>query len=56
MNIIIPVTARGSTLYLGSRWARYESDYFVFGDITANEPVTTSFTNLSFYGGISWKL
>jgi len=55
LNIIIPVSAKGSNLYLGSRWIKYESDYSPFGDIAANEPWTTSFNNLSFYGGVSWK-
>ena len=55
LNIIIPVSTKGSTLYIGSRWIRYESDYAAIGDMASAGTTSTSFNNTSFYGGLSWK-
>lgn len=55
LSISIPVTKKGSMLYMGGRWTSNRSEFFPF------EPESTGITNtyiynvLSFYGGISWK-
>ena len=54
-TVSVPVTEKGSLLYLGGRWTSSESTFY------ASDPVQNEITNsitynaLSIYGGISWK-
>ena len=54
-SISIPVSDKGSLLYLGGRWTSNRSEF------VPNDPVMTQLTNtityntLSIYGGLSWK-
>ncbi len=55
MTVSVPVTEKGSLLYLGGRWTTHESRFYAFdpaqGELTNNIP----YNALSIYGGITWK-
>ena len=54
-SISIPVSDKGTLLYLGGKWTAMRSEFYPF------EPGTTDLSNpinynaISIYGGISWK-
>jgi len=54
-TISIPVSEKGSLLYLGGRWTSNISEFYpLVYDLTGTTN-TKSYNTLSFYGGISWK-
>jgi hypothetical protein len=55
LSILVPVTKKGSLLYLGGRWSSGYSTFIPESDLL---PGTAQFFNIqifSIYGGISWK-
>lgn len=56
VNVLIPITQKGSSIYLGSKVARYESHLYSFTESADNQSNKIHYNNFSIYGGISWKL
>lgn len=54
-TISIPVTDKGSLLYLGGRWTSNISEFHPLEPVLTDITNTKSYNTLSFYGGISWK-
>ena len=55
LTLSVPVTEKGSLIYLGGRWTMHESRSYDFGR-TLNEITNPiSYHSLAIYGGISWK-
>ncbi len=54
-SISIPVTDKGSLLYLGGRWTSNRSEFYATDPISNGITNTYIYNTLSFYGGISWK-
>ncbi len=55
LTISVPLTEKGSLLYLGGRWTANESNFYPFDpliDFTSNY---ISYNTISIYGGVSWK-
>jgi tetratricopeptide (TPR) repeat protein len=55
-TLSLPVSNKGSLLYLGGRWTASRSEYHTFDPDAPNELNTLTYNTLSIYGGISWKL
>jgi hypothetical protein len=54
-TVSVPVTEKGSLLYLGGRWTSNQSVFYPF-DPAQNEITNyITYNALSIYGGISWK-
>jgi hypothetical protein len=54
-TVVIPVGPRGSKIYLGARFAEYESHFIPF-DSSAGKEMNSIITNSkSIFGGLSWK-
>lgn len=56
MTFLIPVNKKGSIIYIGSKFSRYESQLFPFSETTATHKNIINYNSYSIYGGISWKL
>lgn len=54
-SISIPVTEKGSLLYLGGRWTSNRSEFVPYDPITTQLTNTITYNTLSIYGGISWN-
>jgi len=54
-SVVIPVSPKGSKIYLGARFAEYESG-FIPADPSAGQDMNIFITNsISIFGGLSWK-
>ena len=56
ISLSVPVTKKGSLLYLGGRWASMRSEYYAFDPEAPEDINTILYNSFSIYGGISWKL
>ena len=54
-SISIPVSDKGSLLYLGGRWTSNRSEFIPYDPILAQSNNTITYNTFSIYGGISWK-
>ncbi len=54
-SIVIPVTKQGSRIYLGGRFAEYESRFIPFDPQGAMDRNSIITNGISIYGGLSWK-
>lgn len=52
MNLVIPVSEKGSRIYLGGRWVRYLSEFIPSPDATVVDTNPLEYDNFSFFGGI----
>jgi hypothetical protein len=55
-TLTIPVSKKGSLLYLGGRWTETRSEYSTFDPEAPEDLNTITYDAFSFYGGLSWKL
>jgi len=55
-TLSLPVSKKGSLLYLGGRWTASRSEYSSFDSEAPNNLNTITYNAFSIYGGISWKL
>ena len=54
-TIVVPVSPKGSRIYIGARFAEYESRFIPF-DPSAGQDMNIIITNsISIFGGLSWK-
>ena len=54
-TLSVPVSEKGSLLYLGGRWTATRSEYHGFDPETPDDLNTINYNALSIYGGLSWK-
>ena len=54
-SITVPVTEKGSLLYLGGRWTSNRSGFIPFDPEQADQSNVISYNAFSIYGGLSWK-
>lgn len=54
-NVIVPLTAKGSTIYAGARYAGYGSSEISFSSVPGGNTNNIDYKSLSIFGGISWK-
>jgi tetratricopeptide (TPR) repeat protein len=54
-SIVIPITKKGSKVYLGGRFAEYESRFIPFDPQGADDLNIIINNSISIYGGLSWK-
>lgn len=54
-TLSIPVSKKGSLLYLGGRWTASRSEYYPLDPEAPGDLNTITYNSLSIYGGISWK-
>ncbi len=55
MNILIPVTKKGSSVYFGSKIASHESKLYPFTESINSQINKINYNSFSIYGGVSWK-
>lgn len=55
ITVLIPVTQKGSSIYLGSKIARYESQLYPFSESVNSQSNKIHYNSYSIYGGVSWK-
>jgi hypothetical protein len=55
LTLSVPVSEKGSLLYLGGRWSENESRFFSVDPTLENTSNNIQYNTLSIYGGISWK-
>lgn len=55
LSLSVPVSAKGSLLYLGARWSENESLFYSFDPAQGNITNSIQYNTLSIYGGLSWK-
>ncbi|MCK4747631.1 MAG: hypothetical protein KAT15_11365 [Bacteroidales bacterium] len=55
LSISIPVSDKGSLLFLGGRWTSNRSEFYALDATQTGILNTLKFHTLSFYGGLSWK-
>lgn len=55
LTLSIPLTDKGSLVYLGGRWTAHKNSFYAFypSDSEPINPIT--YNAISIYGGISWK-
>ena len=56
MNLVIPVSKKGSKIYLGARWVQYQSSFIPLSIITDEIINPLEYNSISVFGGISLKL
>jgi hypothetical protein len=54
-TLSVPVTKKGSMLYLGGRWTAGRSEYYPFDPEAPGDLNTITCNTLSLYTGITWK-
>lgn len=54
-TILIPITSRGSSVYLGTRFAESESIFMPFDPSSAQDLNSIISNSISIFGGLSWK-
>lgn len=54
-NIVLQLTPKGSVIYAGARFARYESQYITFDPALSPDLNNINYNSLSILGGLSWK-
>ena len=54
-TVSVPVTEKGSLLYLGGRWTENRSEFFAFDPAQHDITNTIQYQTISIYGGVSWK-
>jgi hypothetical protein len=55
LTLMVPVTQKGSMLYLGGRWSTNQSSYIPDAVPLPGSENIISYQTLSIYGGITWK-
>jgi len=55
LSLSVPVSEKGSLLYLGGRWTENESRFYSFDPSKENTVNNIQYNTLSIYGGLSWK-
>lgn len=55
LTLMVPVTQKGSLLYLGGRWSANRSVYVPDDEPLPGSENMISYQTLSIYGGITWK-
>jgi hypothetical protein len=54
-SVVIPVSPKGSKIYLGARFAEYESHFIPFDSLAGKEMNSIITNSISIFGGLSWK-
>jgi hypothetical protein len=55
-NLVIPLTQKGSMIYVGIRYAGYKSQLIPFYDLEGTQNLNIlTYNSLSIFGGLSWK-
>ncbi len=55
LTLSVPVTNKGSLIYLGGRWTANESRFYAFDPAQDHLTNNIIYNALSIYGGITWK-
>ncbi|HDS06432.1 MAG TPA: hypothetical protein ENO05_02295 [Bacteroides sp.] len=55
LSVSVPVSKKGSMLYLGGLWSAYRSWFMPFDPVLADPGHAITYQTFSIYGGISWK-
>ena len=55
LTVSVPLTIKGSLVYLGGRWTAHESNFYPFDPAIDQTTNYITYNALSIYGGISWK-
>jgi hypothetical protein len=55
LTISVPLTEKGSLIYLGGRWTAHESNFYPFDPAIDQTTNKITYNALSIYGGVSWK-
>jgi tetratricopeptide (TPR) repeat protein len=55
LSLLIPVSKKGSLLYLGGRWTSGYSSFIPVGELLPESDQLFELQTFSLYGGISWK-
>lgn len=55
-TLSLPVSKKGSLVYLGGRWTASRSEYHTFDPESPDDLNTITYNAFSIYGGITWKL
>jgi len=56
-NLVVPITDKGSAIYAGVRFARYESNMNSIDPALSDTQINTiNYNSISIFGGLSWKL
>lgn len=55
LTLSIPVSEKGSMLYLGGRWTEHQSNFYPFDPGNQNITNKITYHAISIYGGLSWK-
>jgi tetratricopeptide (TPR) repeat protein len=54
-NLVVPLTAKGSVIYAGARFAGYENRFIPLDPSQPADLNNLTYNSLSIFGGISWK-
>ena len=54
-TVSVPITEKGSLVYLGGRWTENRSEFFAFDQVQYDNTNTIQYQTISIYGGVSWK-
>jgi hypothetical protein len=54
-TVVIPIGPKGSKIYLGARFAEYESRFSPFDPIAGQETNSIITKSISIFGGLSWR-
>jgi hypothetical protein len=55
LTVSIPLTEKGSLVYLGGRWTAHQSSFYAFDPTTSELTNPITYNAISIFGGISWK-
>ena len=55
MNIVVPISEKGSMIYLGGRWVRYQSRFVPLSDLTDPEINPLGYDSYSVFAGVSLR-
>jgi hypothetical protein len=55
LTVSIPLTGKGSLIYLGARWTAHQSNFYPFYPASGEVANSIKYNTLSIYGGVSWK-
>lgn len=55
VTVSVPVSQKGSLLFLGGRWSAGQSQFFAFEPVQQPATNTIEYQTISIYGGITWK-
>lgn len=55
LTLSLPITEKGSLLYLGGRWTAHQSSFYPFDPANSDITNVITYNAISIYGGLSWK-